>query len=667
MSSSTSDSLLRTKPLDRILKQAAQKEGGLKRVLGAWDLTAIGVGAIIGAGIFVLTGTAAKEAAGPGIMLSYMLAGTACILAALCYAEFATRMPISGSAYTYAYATVGELAAWIIGWDLILEYTIGASTVAIGWTKYLNEFVKGFQAVGPNGEAPPGVPHWLLHAGAEPGSSGGVNLAAMILIILLTMILCVGVKESARFNAVMVAIKSGVVLFVIFAGAQWVQPANWDPFMPFGFSGVVQGAALVFFAYIGFDAVSTAAEEVKNPTKDLPIGIVASLVICTILYVAVAAVITGMVPYANIDQGAPLAAAFQSVGNTSAQRLIGLGGFVGLTTVVLVLLMSQPRIWFAMARDGLLMPWFSRIHPKTGTPVNATILAGAIALFMAAAVPMEDLHHMVSIGTLFAFVVVSGSILILRYKNPENPTKVVNQTLILGVGLTILCLGLAGFMMTKEDTITFSKKSAVISAEGALVLAQGDVLLSKEDTELATRESSLVVKEEQVLVNTPWLRLTHGNELTTRDGKVIKAEDDIKQMKKDELFAIKRGDWMREACRASGASDVESLQFKLACALTVLGLIMIAGPTIFMFAQPTYSPPMTFKCPLVPAVPILAMFGNIFMMATLSPEAWIRLFIWLGIGFAIYFGYGRKHSKLSPHYKGDPDAAEEFNLPDATH
>ncbi len=665
--SDKSDSLLRTKPLDRILKQAVQKEGGLKRVLGAWDLTAIGVGAIIGAGIFVLTGTAAKEAAGPGIMVSYMLAGTACILAALCYAEFATRMPISGSAYTYAYATVGELAAWIIGWDLILEYTIGASTVAVGWTKYLNEFIKGFQSVGPNGEPPPGVPHWLLHAGAEPGSSGGVNLAAVLLIILLTILLCIGVKESARFNAVMVAIKSGVVLFVIFAGAQWVQPANWDPFMPFGFSGVVQGAALVFFAYIGFDAVSTAAEEVKNPSKDLPIGIVASLVICTVLYVAVAAVITGMVPYASIDQGAPLAAAFQSVGNTSAQRLIGLGGFVGLTTVVLVLLMSQPRIWFAMARDGLLMPWFSRIHPKTGTPVNATILAGTIALIMAAAVPMEDLHHMVSIGTLFAFVVVSGSILILRYKTPENPTKVVNQTLLLGLGLTVLCVGLAGFMMTKDDTLTFSKNSATVNAEGALVTEQGELLLSREDVQLATQDNGLTVKDDQVTLTNDWLRLTHDHELTTRDGKVLKVKDDVLKMEKSEQLAVKRGDWMRAACRAAGSSNAESLQFKIACALTILGFLVIAGPILFMFAQPTFNPPTTFKCPLVPAVPILAMFGNIFMMATLSPEAWVRLFIWLGIGFAIYFGYGRNHSKLSPNYEGDPDATEEFNLPDATH
>jgi APA family basic amino acid/polyamine antiporter len=425
------NSLLRTKPVAQILSEAETREGGLKRVLTAVDLTAIGVGAIIGAGIFVLTGTAARDAAGPAIMLSYVFAGLTCILAALCYTEFATRLPISGSAYSYAYASVGELFAWIIGWDLILEYTIGSSTVAIGWTHYLTEFLKGFHL---------SVPDWLL---ALPVGPFQVNVAAVSLIAMLTTLLCVGIKESARFNAVMVLIKLAVVLFVIFAGIPWVQPANWTPFFPFGFEGVFQGAALIFFAYIGFDAVSTAAEEVKNPQRDLPIGIIASLLICTVLYVATSAVITGMVPFAQIDAGAPLAAAFGSVGTTLAQKLIGLGGFVGLTTVVLILLMSQPRIYYAMARDGLIFPWFSKIHPKFRTPINASIITGLIAAVMAATVPMTDLHHMVSIGTLFAFVVVSASVLIMRYKTEEAPEKSVFSVLQLSVGLIVFCYGLA--------------------------------------------------------------------------------------------------------------------------------------------------------------------------------------------------------------------------------
>ncbi len=440
------NALLRTKPVDRILEEASDtKAGGLKRVLTALDLTAIGVGAIIGAGIFVLTGTAARDAAGPAIMLSYVFAGFACILAALCYTEFATRLPISGSAYTYAYASVGELFAWIIGWDLILEYTIGSSTVAVGWTHYLSEFVRGLQG------SVLGIPlhgedwntHLIQPLIAWPVAGHSVNLAAAILVGLLSTLLCLGIKESARFNAVMVIIKLVVVLFVIFAGAAWVKPAHWHPFFPFGVQGVFAGAALIFFAYIGFDAVSTAAEEVKNPQRDLPIGIIASLVICTILYVAVAAVITGMVPYQQIDAGAPLAAAFGSVGNVLAQKLIGLGGFVGLTTVVLILLMSQPRIYYSMARDGLMMPWFGKVHPRFRTPLNATVLTGAIAALMASLVPMSDLHHMVSIGTLFAFVVVSASVLIMRYKTEENPSLSIMTVLQLALGLAVFCFGLA--------------------------------------------------------------------------------------------------------------------------------------------------------------------------------------------------------------------------------
>jgi APA family basic amino acid/polyamine antiporter len=439
--------LLRTKPVARILDEAAdgQRTGGLKRVLTAMDLTAIGVGAIIGAGIFVLTGTAARDAAGPAIMLSYVFAGFACILAALCYTEFATRLPISGSAYTYAYAGIGELFAWIIGWDLILEYTIGSSTVAVGWTHYLSEFVKGLQGhvfgLSLHGEL------WneriIQPLVAWPLAGHSVNLASAILIGLLSTLLCLGIKESARFNSVMVVIKLAVVLFVIFAGSAWVQPAHWHPFFPYGVQGVFGGAALIFFAYIGFDAVSTAAEEVKDPQRDLPIGIITSLVICTVLYVAVAAVITGMVPYQKIDAGAPLAAAFGSVGNVFAQKLIGLGGFVGLTTVVLILLMSQPRIYYSMARDGLLSPWFAKVHPQFRTPFNATILTGLIAALMASLVPMADLHHMVSIGTLFAFVVVSASVLMMRYKTQQEPTQCVMTVLQLIVGLGILSFGLA--------------------------------------------------------------------------------------------------------------------------------------------------------------------------------------------------------------------------------
>ncbi len=430
--SEQSNPYFRTKPLDTIMEEAKEKEGGLKRALNAVDLTAIGVGAMIGAGIFVLTGTAAKEAAGPAIMLSYVFAGISCILAALCYAEFASRLPISGSAYTYSYASVGELFAWIIGWDLVLEYTIGSSAVAVGWSEYLGQLIN--------------LPDWLVHY--QLGDYH-VNALSGIMILCLTALLAIGIKESARFNSFIVALKIGVVLFVILAGLFFIDPANWHPFTPYGpkgsfcpvgefcWDGIFAGAALVFFSYIGFDAVSTAAEEVKDPQKNMPIGIMASLGICTILYIAVAAVITGMVPYQNIDPGAPLAAAFASVDLEWAKTLISIGGVAGLTTVVLILLMSQPRIYFSMARDGLMPQWFAKVHPKFRTPMNATIVTGIIAASIAAFAPMEDLHHMVSIGTLFAFAMVSASTLILRYKQSETDLKStwIVMTLTLGLGL----------------------------------------------------------------------------------------------------------------------------------------------------------------------------------------------------------------------------------------
>ncbi len=541
------NSLLRTKPVERILGEAKGTKGGLKRVLTAVDLTAIGVGAIIGAGIFVLTGTAAREV-GPIIMCSYLFAGIACILAAFCYTEFATRLPISGSAYTYAYASVGEIIAWIIGWDLILEYTIGASTVAVGWTHYLSEFLKGFHIL---------VPDFLLSLPVGPLH---LNLAAGILVALLTVLLCIGIKESARFNAVMVVIKLAVVLFVIFAGMHWVQPANWSPFSTMGLYGIPKGASMIFFAYIGFDAVSTAAEEVKNPQRDLPIGIIASLSLCTVLYIAVAAVITGMVPFAQIDSGAPLAAAFGNVGDVLAQKLIGLGGFVGLTTVVLILLMSQPRIWFSMARDGLIVPWFAQVHEKFRTPFNASIVAGLIAMLMAVAVPLEDLHYMVSIGTLFAFVVVSASVLISRFSTPEADRRSVVKTvlgLVLGYGL--LCFGL---------TQDFSAPVVVFEHVAAL------------------KTSFYLVPDVS------WI-------------------------------------WPVKGLLIAGG-----------------GLLALMG-SIRLAQAPQNAVIGTFKCPWVPFLPIVAIVTNLYMMVTLSADAWLRLWIWLAIGLLIYALYGRKHSKLA--------------------
>lgn len=421
--------LFRTKPVDQILAQteAHHASGGLKRALSALDLTALGIGAIIGTGIFVLTGTAAADKAGPALALSYVFAGLACIFSAFCYAEFASMLPIAGSAYTYAYATTGELMAWIIGWDLVLEYMIGASCVASGWSGHLNEFLRCFGLQ---------VPGWLNYdywtaAHMHPeiisqvpqlmGHPMVFNLPAALILLVITALLVVGIRESARFNSTIVVIKLLVVLFVIGAGFQYVKPENWTPFLPYGVGGIFAGAGTIFFAYIGFDAVSTAAEEAKNPQKDLPIGIMASLLVCTVLYILVTLILTGMVPYHLIDRSAPIAHAFAQIGINWAAYLVAAGALAGLTSVLLVLMLSQPRIFYAMSRDGLLPKWFAKVHPQFGTPANATVLTGVVVAIIAALTPIEVLSEMTSIGTLFAFCLVCLAVIILRVKSPDLP------------------------------------------------------------------------------------------------------------------------------------------------------------------------------------------------------------------------------------------------------
>jgi APA family basic amino acid/polyamine antiporter len=396
----------------RQLEDELAGENRLRRVLGPVQLTALGVGAIIGAGIFVLTGLAAHDHAGPALMISFVIAGLGCAFAALCYAEFASMIPVAGSAYTYAYATLGELAAWIIGWDLILEYGMASSTVAYGWSKYLLHFLGLFRIE---------LPSFLT---SDPFSVPGAwcNVPAALVCLAVTVILVIGIRESASFNATMVALKLTVVLFVVIAGSAHVDTSHWRPFMPFGFSGVLSGAAYVFFAYIGFDSVSTHAEEARNPQRDVPIGIIGSLLLCTVLYVAVAAVLTGMVPYDQIDINAPLAAAFVHYGLSAAVFIISLGAVAGITSVLLVLMLSQPRIFFAMSRDGLLpYSFFGTVHPRFRTPHKATILTGSLVAVVAALFPIHALAEMVNIGTLFAFVVVCTAVWIMRYTNPAQP------------------------------------------------------------------------------------------------------------------------------------------------------------------------------------------------------------------------------------------------------
>ncbi|MDR3382017.1 amino acid permease [Cupriavidus basilensis] len=404
-------SLFRTKNIEAML--AAARDDGLKKVLGPVDLILMGIGAIIGTGIFVLTGTGALTA-GPALTLSFVIAALACGFAALCYAEFASAIPVSGSIYTYSYATLGEIVAWMIGWDLLLEYGLATSAVSVGWSGYFQSLMAGFGFH---------LPVMLTAApGAVPGVQTLFNLPAAVIMLLITWVVSYGVRESARLNNVMVAIKIAVVLLFIGVGVWHVKPANWHPFAPFGLDGVFNAAALVFFAFIGFDAVTSAAEEVRNPRRDLPIGIIGSLAVCTVLYVTVAAIMTGIVPFAKfagIDH--PVSLALQYAGENWVAGFVDLGAILGMTTVILVMTFGQTRIIFAMSRDGLLPQRLSKVHPVHATPFFATWTVGIVFAFIAAFVPLNVLAELINIGTLSAFTLISVAVLVLRKTRPDLP------------------------------------------------------------------------------------------------------------------------------------------------------------------------------------------------------------------------------------------------------
>lgn len=402
--------LLRTKSLDRALKQAGEKgKKGLKRSMGVLDLTALGVGAIIGTGIFVLTGVAASKYAGPAVVISFIISGVVAGLAALAYAELASMVPVAGSAYAYAYSSMGEIVAWLIGWNLVLEYLVAAGAVAVGWSSYFKDMLKSVNVI---------IPPVLS---SSPFEGGYLNLPAVFITLVITWIAIRGTKDSAGATKIIVAVKLAVVLLFIVIGAFRVKSANWTPFAPFGFSGVMHGAAIVFFAYIGFDAVSTAAEEVRKPDRDLPRGIISSLVISTVLYILVAGILTGMMKYTGLDTPSPITTALLNSGIKWASAFVSVGALAGLTSVLLAVIFAQSRIFFAMSRDGLLPPVFSIIHSKYSTPWLDTLIIGIAVSLVGAFFPVDIIAQMANIGTLSALAAVSGGVIILRKKKPDMP------------------------------------------------------------------------------------------------------------------------------------------------------------------------------------------------------------------------------------------------------
>jgi APA family basic amino acid/polyamine antiporter len=576
-----SNPLLRTKPLAKLLEETTEEGHSLKKTLRAVDLVAIGIGCIIGVGIFVLPGVQAAHNAGPGIILSFAIAAAACACSALCYAELAAMIPVAGSAYTYGYATLGEIFAWIIGWDLILEYMVAAVLVSTGWSAY---FVNMFSA-GAGIHLPT-----ALTASPWDKVPGLFNLPAILIVLLLTTLLVRGIKESARVNLSIVILKIAVILFFIFTAVWHIDPAKWHPFMPFGFSGVMTAAAIVFLAYVGFDAVSTTAEEAINPQRDMPIGIMGSLVVATILYMAVAAIMTGIVPYPELGVADPVALVLNRLQMPWASALISVGAIAGITSVLLVLLMGQPRILFAMSRDRLLPPFLSNVHARFKTPYITTILTGCIVAVFAAFTPIDVSAELCSIGTLFAFIIVCAGVIVLRFtrRDIHRPFHVPG-----GWSWSIALMILVAFYLYFLP-VTLPQNMDCYQVLG----------IQKSATQQDIRNGY-----NHLLL----LKATHRNQAKEWTEKIDAAKQSLQILENDNLR------WRYDMFGGLAA------WLKWLILLAVVGLAA------------------TLRTYILPVLGIL-MCG--FLMLSLPLITWWRFLGWMAIGLILYFFYGSRRSAI---------------------
>ncbi|CAM6024632.1 unnamed protein product [Sphagnum balticum] len=644
-------------------RHAGQME--LARRLRVMDLVSIGIGSTIGAGVYVLVGTVARERAGPALTLSFLIAGIAAALAALCYAELSSRLPSAGSAYHYAYTCVGEGVAWIIGWGLILEYTVGGSTVARGISPNLGVFFGGEQ----------NLPSWIVRR-TIPGIDIVVDPCAALLVLVVTGLLCMGIRESARVQSVMVVLNILVLVFVVLAGSWAGFTSGWEGYhqsqgyLPYGVNGMLGGAATLFFAYIGFDTVASTAEEVKNPQRDLPLGIGFALLICGGLYMLLSAVIVGLVPFNLIDPDTPLSSAFDNHGMPWATFVVAAGAIAALSTTLMGSILPQPRILMAMARDGLIPPFFSILHPITAVPVNGTLITGMVAALMAFSMNVDQLSGMVSVGTLSAFTVVAVSLLILRYAPPPEVAKVVIQATVPDKGPPSVHISSSRPVFTKASM--FSPVLSILS-DASLQTLPGRGIEDDCASSVSSSESLLLQDEagdqevnaapESPSSSRPVL---HESLLYAQATDTLESNEDLRRWAA--VFAI------TGVCvgvvlisLAAAASD---LPISIRWLLGLLGTpsFVAASTVLFLIEQDEghhkFGQAGGFHCPWVPALPLGSILVNVYLLVSLGLPTWLRVSVWMVLGVVVYLFYGMSHSKLAGELPKEEQTTTSKLLPD---